>query len=109
MTIGERIKLRRKALDIRQEDVAVIAGVSKQTIQKYETGIISNIPSDKIELVALALNVTPAYLMGWEEIEKEPSEDSPLSKEKRMLIDIVMKMSDDDVHALLVLLRQKTQ
>lgn len=47
------------------EEVAKIVGVTRQTILKYENGLISNIPSDKIELLAKALRTSPAYIMGW--------------------------------------------
>ncbi len=67
MTIGERIKQQRIRNNMTLEDVSKYAKVSRQTIQKYESGIISNIPSDKIEAVAKALCVTPSYLMGWED------------------------------------------
>lgn len=66
MTIGERIKERRLAKSLTQEDLAKRIKTSKQTIQRYEAGIISNIPSNKIEAMADVLGVTPAYLLGWE-------------------------------------------
>lgn len=66
-SIGNRIKTLRLALKYTLEELGVAVGVSKATIQRYETGIISNIPSDKIELLAKALQTSPAYLMGWEE------------------------------------------
>ena len=66
MSIGKNIKNRRKELDLTQEDIAKRIGVSKQTVQKYESGVIANIPSDKIEMVAEILKTTPAKLMGWE-------------------------------------------
>jgi len=65
-TIGKRMRLARINNEKTLEEVAKAVGVSRQTIQRYETGIISNIPSDKIESIAKALNVTPGYLMGWE-------------------------------------------
>lgn len=67
MTIGSRLKSRRLALDMTLEDVSKIVGVTRATIQKYENGIIGNIPSDKIELLAKALLTSPAYIMGWED------------------------------------------
>lgn len=67
MGLKENIKHKRYELGLTLEDVAKVVGVSRQTIQKYENGIVSNIPSDKIELLAKALKSTPAYLMGWEE------------------------------------------
>ncbi|MGP1349007.1 MAG: helix-turn-helix domain-containing protein [Stomatobaculum sp.] len=68
MTVGERIKNRREELGISQVDLAISINTSKQTLYKYEKGIITNIPSDKIELIAKALHTTPAQLMGWEDL-----------------------------------------
>lgn len=65
--IGSKIKLRRKELGLSQTELAKSIGVSKQTLYKYETGIVTNIPSDKIELIAQKLDTSPAYLMGWEQ------------------------------------------
>ena len=70
MSIGKNIKNRRKELDLTQEDIAKRIGVSKQTVQKYESGVIANIPSDKIEMVAEILKTTPAKLMGWEDPDR---------------------------------------
>lgn len=67
MTVGERIKSVRERQGISQTELADSIGTTKQTIYKYENNIISNVPSDKIELIAKYLKVTPAYLMGWEE------------------------------------------
>lgn len=71
MTIGERIRQCRDKLGMSQTALADKVDSTKQNIYKYETGIITNIPSDKIEQIADALNVTPAYLMGWE-TQKDP-------------------------------------
>lgn len=66
-TIGKRMRLARINKEKTLEDIAKAVGVSRQTIQRYESGVIGNIPSDKIEGIAKALNVTPGYLMGWEQ------------------------------------------
>lgn len=78
MAIGENIKRRRKELDMTLEEVAARVGVSRQTLSRYETGVIGNIPSDKIELLADALRTTPAYIMGWD--DKEQSSHTDLSE-----------------------------
>ena len=65
MTIGEKIKLLREQANLSQAELAEKVSTSKQNIYKYEKGIITNIPSDRIELIANILNTTPAYLMGW--------------------------------------------
>lgn len=72
MNIGHNLKKRRLTLGYTLEEVAKKVGTSKQTIHRYETGIIANIPSDKIEALAKVLQTTPAYLMGW---ENQPEED----------------------------------
>ena len=77
MAIGDKIKSARLEARMTLEDVAQRVGVTRQTVQKYESGIVSNIPSDRIELLAKALNVTPAYLMGWEDtpVSTKPAYD----------------------------------
>ncbi len=72
MGIGDRIKHKRLEADLTLEELGKHAGVNKATIQRYESGVITNIPSDKIESIAKALGCSPAYLMGWEEVEDEP-------------------------------------
>ena len=67
MALKDNIKKKRKEQDMTLEELASIVGVSRQTLSRYETGVIGNIPSDKIELLAKALRTTPAYLMGWED------------------------------------------
>lgn len=73
MTTGEKIKKLRKELRLTQDDLAMSTKTTKQTIHKYETGIISNIPASKISALAKRLGTTPAYLMGWSDDEKNNS------------------------------------
>lgn len=70
MGLKENIKQKRLENKMTLEELATKVGVSRQTIQRYESGTICNIPSDKIELMASALNTTPASLMGWTKKEK---------------------------------------
>lgn len=69
MTIGERIREKRKKKEYTLEQLADEIGVTKSTILKYENGSIA-IPSDKIEKIAKSLDTSPVYLMGWEEEKK---------------------------------------
>ena len=66
MTKGERIKYLREKTGKTQTAFADLIGVSKQTLYKYETDIITNVPSDKIEAIAYIANVSPGFIMGWE-------------------------------------------
>lgn len=65
MTIGERIRQARERMGISQVDLADRINTSKQNLYKYENGIITNIPSDKIEAIARETKTTPSFLMGW--------------------------------------------
>lgn len=66
-SMGERIKARRIELKLTLEEFGDMVGAGASTVRKWETGFIKNMRSDKIKRVAEALQVTPAYLMGWEE------------------------------------------
>lgn len=65
--IIERIKEKRLALGLTYQELADLTGISKSTLQRYETGFIKNLPVDKLEILANALHTTPGYLMGWAE------------------------------------------
>lgn len=67
MTVGERIKSRRKELGISADDLAARIGVSRSTMFRYEKGDIEKVPGDTLVPIANALHTTPAYLMGWED------------------------------------------
>lgn len=76
MTIGKKIFNLRKKFDMTQEELAIAAKTTKQTIHKYETGIVENIPASKIKAIADKLKTTPSYLMGWEESPEHTKEDA---------------------------------
>ena len=69
--IGDNIKQARIKHHMTLEEVAKQIGTSRQTIHRYETGVISNIPSDKIEAIARVLDTSPAALMGWEDYPED--------------------------------------
>ena len=70
--IVKRIKKRRLELKYSFQDLADKTNMSKSTLQRYETGTIKNLPLDKLEVLASALQTTPSYLMGWDEVKEEP-------------------------------------
>lgn len=63
--IGRRIAAMREARGISLSELAAKCGENKQTIYKYEKGLISNIPLPKIEAMASALGCSPEELVGW--------------------------------------------
>lgn len=71
--LGERIKTLRKEKQMSLEQLADMIGTSRQTVHRYETGVIANIPHEKIEALARALSTTPSALMGWDDEGDFPS------------------------------------
>ena len=65
MNTGHRIKHLREKLGMTQTELGDAVGTTKQTIYKYETGVVTNIPLDRLGRIADALETTPGYLMGW--------------------------------------------
>lgn len=63
--------MHRNNCNLTLEEVANKLGISKPTLQRYESGVISNIPYEKIESLALIFGITPSQLMGWDEIKEE--------------------------------------
>ncbi|MEE1299060.1 MAG: helix-turn-helix transcriptional regulator [Acutalibacteraceae bacterium] len=102
MTVGDRIRATRKREGISQTELAQKMGVIKQTLYKYETGIVTNIPSEKIEAAAKALGVTPGYLMGWEDQDLE----SVSYVRHRAINDLLDKLSPSEVQMVEAIIRQ---
>ena len=76
--IGKRIRSRREQLGMTKEELASRLGYkSKTTIAKIENGT-NDIVQSKVTEFAKVLDTTPAYLMGWTQLdgnvvnEKEP-------------------------------------
>lgn len=62
MTLGDKIKERRKYLHLKVADLAELIGVSPSGYYKYETGQVKLTDPDKIKKLADALGVTEDYL-----------------------------------------------
>ena len=59
MTIGERIKQRRKELGLSVGEIAERLGKNRATIYRYESGGIEDLPTQVLESLAKALDTTP--------------------------------------------------
>ena len=64
-TIGDRIRIRRNELGLSVDDLASKLGKNRATVYRYESNEIENFPVSVINSLATALDVSPAYLMGW--------------------------------------------
>lgn len=86
MTVGQRIKQRRKELKMSAEELARRLGKDRSTVFRYENGHIEKLPIDILEPIAKALGTTPQYLMGWEEVQKNND----------IIADAIVRMRSDD-------------
>ena len=71
MEMGKKIHELRMQKGMTLEELGNLVGVGKSTVRKWENGIIANMKRDKILKVSVALGVSPAYLMGWQESTDE--------------------------------------
>lgn len=67
MTVGDRIRLRRKEIGLTVDQVADALGKNRATVYRYESDEIENMPIGVLEPLAKVLQTTPAHLMGWDE------------------------------------------
>lgn len=107
MSIGERIKARRLELGLTLEDVGRKLGVNRSTIKRYEDGKTQRIRQDTLEKLAVILNTTPEYLMGWDTPAKQDALDldgeilvlaremQKLPEDKRNLLKSIVKAMSD--------------
>lgn len=67
--IARRLKDRREALGYSFQQLAELTGMSKSTLQRYESGAIKNIPLARLEALTTALQTTPEQLLGWQMVQ----------------------------------------
>lgn len=101
MNVGQRIKQRRKQLNMSAEELAAKIGRSPATMYRYEKGEIDKMDSSILLPIADALLTTPAYLMGWSD---ESSDYSSLSELELRFIAAIRYADQRDIeNALLIL------
>lgn len=81
MSIGENMKKQRLALGMTLEEVAEKIGVTRQTMSRYETGVIKNYSPETISEIAEALQTTGSYLLGYDETETPINIETEAEKE----------------------------
>lgn len=97
MTIGQKIKTQREALNMTQEELGKLCGTTKQTIFKYETGVITNIPMDRLCVIAEKLRVSPCWILGWD--EASAPEPQRLTSDEVSLLSDYRSMNDEGQRA----------
>lgn len=82
--LSEVMKKRRKELGLTLAQVADLVGVTEATAQRWESGNIKSVRNDKITLLADALKVSPADLMGWEIKSSFPKNAQPMPEMRQI-------------------------
>lgn len=104
MNKGNRIRRLREEKGLTQEELAKLLDTKRQTISKYEKGIVTNIPSDRIEAMARILDSTPEFILGWD-IEDQPAMNAGLSDGQKKLIDFARTVPEDKAYMILRVMR----
>ena len=71
MTVGERIKQRRKELGLSADELAEKLNKNRATVYRYESSDIERIPAEVLKPLSEILQVSPEYLMGWSEEDEK--------------------------------------
>lgn len=69
-TLGNRIRELRTIANMSQEELGKRVGVQRAAINKYEKGSVTNIPIHTIEKIAIVFDVSPTYLVGWDDYSR---------------------------------------
>ncbi len=111
MKIGDRIKERRKYLKMSADELGKRLGKDRSTIYRYEKGDIENLPLDILEPIAEALETTPQYLMGWNEVQKKNDDLVAIIQELRKdeiflsIVKSIYEMDSEKRNSLLTILK----
>lgn len=56
--LGQAVRLRRREMGLSQARVAALSGLSRQTLNRIETGVVADLGIDKAERLAHVLEIT---------------------------------------------------
>ena len=100
MTLAERIKDLRENKKISQEELGKVIGVNKAAIQKYESGKVQNIKRTNIKKLADYFEVSPSYLMGWDDVPGKKLLHAKNAEEIKLIEQIQLTYGDEAVELL---------
>ena len=103
---SEKIRYLRIQKGMTQAELAEKLNTTKQTIGKYENQVVTNLPLNRIQELADALDTTPAYLMGWG--EEKPADASSADELDLAILSLVKQLPAEQKRFLLAQLRGVT-
>ena len=81
--VGDRVRQRRKALGMTQEQLEAASGVPQGSISRIESGVAEDIYASTVLGFAKALQVSTDYLLGVAPLEQAPSQSNQRPKRQR--------------------------
>ena len=81
--VGDRVRQRRKALGMTQEQLEAASGVPQGSISRIESGVAEDIYVSTVLGFAKALQVSTDYLLGVAPLEQAPSQSNQRPKRQR--------------------------
>lgn len=98
------IEIRLKEMGITKKQFYRDTGISSATFSQWNTGMFA--PSGKsLKIVSEYINVSISELTGETKKESPPHSGEPVGPNKRALLDLVETMSDEEMGALLEIVR----
>lgn len=99
--IGDRIRYYRESKGMTMDELGKAVGVNASTINKYEKGIVTNIPIERLKLIANALDVEARDLVDWfDEDVDDLREELKTNPDLRILLSASAKLNADDLRQL---------
>ena len=104
---GQRISKALLLREMKQADLCKLANVPKSSMSLYLSDAYEP-KQDRIYAMAKALNVSEAWLMGYDvpmEREKKPPEEPKLSEGEKVLIDLFRRVPEEQQQLVLQMIR----
>lgn len=99
MSIGIRLKQLRENANLTQEEVGKKIGVSKATVNRYETGEIDIKRTIAIKLSEV-FNVSPSYIMEWDNNMQvpvhNPEQNTLHNNSDKTILDLYNQLDTED-------------
>ena len=108
-TCAERIKKALYVKGMKQSDLCRLTKIPKSALSQYISGAFEP-KQDRIYLMAQALNVSEAWLMGLDvpmerEVKKSSPSESNLSEGEKMILELFRRVPEDQQNLVLQMIR----
>lgn len=96
MNFAQRLKELRKENRMTLEEVAESIGLTRATIQRYESGKITNVPLETYDKLAALFDVCRPYLLGWSDDRKKNMSEVSILSDNKMFVQAYSMMTEEE-------------